>query len=204
MSVFNAGVDTLLNVWRNNPHIYVDQVLGEKWWAKQIEIGLAIVKHKRVFVKASHSVGKSHLLAGIASWHYDMFNPGLTIITAPSAKSVRDVMFKEIRRQRANLPNEGFRPVEPRLQKQGEEDHYLVGETAVSGEAFAGKHEEHNLIGMDEAVGIKEQIWTATKGMMVRKYSRQVAICNPTDSLLRLRCHTEGGFPVARYHYLRA
>lgn len=185
MSSSISAEDALEAVYRNNPHIYVEQVLGVKWWDKQIEAGYAVVKHKLVAIQASNGVGKTAWAGGINSWHYDMFNPGLTIATAPSMASVVDGVFKEIRAQRSSLrevDGKGFRPTAPHLQHENEPRHYLKGVTATSEEAFKGKHEEHNLICMDEAIGIKKPIWTATRSMMIRKYSRHVVIFNPTDT----------------------
>ena len=44
--------------YREYPAGYARDVLGARWWDKQIEAATALVRHKRVFVKASHSVGK--------------------------------------------------------------------------------------------------------------------------------------------------
>ncbi len=86
--------------YREDPVGYAREVLGVQWWDKQIEAAMALVRHKRVFVKASHSVGKSFLAGGLVNWFFDCFDPGLCITTAPTARQVQDILWKEIRSQR--------------------------------------------------------------------------------------------------------
>jgi hypothetical protein len=47
--------------YASDPVGYIEQVLKQELWAKQAEIARLLITHKRVFVKASHSVGKSFL-----------------------------------------------------------------------------------------------------------------------------------------------
>ena len=54
--------------YRNDPVRYAREVLGVRLWDKQVEVARALVQHKRVFVKASHSVGKSFLAGGLVNW----------------------------------------------------------------------------------------------------------------------------------------
>jgi intein/homing endonuclease len=50
--------EMLMEGYRRSPHAYAQQVLGVNWWKRQVQISLAILKHKKVFVQASHAVGK--------------------------------------------------------------------------------------------------------------------------------------------------
>ena len=73
------------------PEVYAEQMLVNadgspvRWWHMQVEIARALIKYKRVFVKASHSVGKTHLAGGLVNWFFDCFNPGITLTTAPGS-----------------------------------------------------------------------------------------------------------------------
>ena len=65
----------LKRLYRLDPEMYAEQVLQVRWWAKQVEVAQALLDHKRVFVKASHSVGKSFLAGGLVNWFFDCFRP---------------------------------------------------------------------------------------------------------------------------------
>src|SRR5579862_885530 len=171
----------LIEAYRRFPDLYAERVLGVQWWQAQREIAEALMQHKRVLVKASHAIGKTHVAASLTNWHFDAFQPGLTLTTAPTGQQVVDVIWKEIRHQRRGRP--GLQPKAPRLETSA--DHFAVGYTARDGNAFQGRHAEHVLIIFDECVGIASQFWDAAEGMMVSEHCYWLAICNPTDTTSR-------------------
>lgn len=164
--------------YKSDPVKYSENVLGIKWWDEQKNIAEALLKHKRVFVKASHAVGKSFLAAGLVNWFYDCFNPGICITTAPTQAQIQDVLWKEIRTQRHDRP--GLQPKAPRMESSPE--HFAVGYTATTGDAFQGRHSDHVLIIFDEGVGVPAEFWEAAEGMMTGANCYWVVICNPTDT----------------------
>ena len=171
--------------YSKDPQAYAENVLGLTWWSKQVEVAESVVKYPRTFVKACHSVGKTHLAGGLVSWHYDCFKPSITKTTAPTKNQVVDLTWKEVRIQRRGrnmlpkaariesfLPNGDFDP-----------SHFAAGYTAKDADSFQGDHAEHLLILFEEAVGIDEQFWTAAEGMLSSgPGNRWLAIMNPTDT----------------------
>ncbi len=99
-----------------DPVAYAEEVLKVEWWEKQVEIAQALLEHKRVFVKASHSVGKSFLAGGLVNWFFDCFDPGICITTAPNAPQVRDILWKEVRVQRPADLRGALQPKAPRME----------------------------------------------------------------------------------------
>lgn len=166
------------SIYADDPIRYAKEILNVEWWSMQKEIARAVSEHKYVFIKASHSIGKSHIAGGLVNWWYDTFNPSICLTTAPTAQHVIDVLWKEVRIQRGGRP--GLYPKAPRLQDSP--NHFATGLTSNEDSAFQGKHEERVLIIFDECVGIDKQIWTAAEGMMTTPQSRLVVICNPTDT----------------------
>lgn len=166
--------------YARDPVAYAAKCLRAEWWDKQQQIARALIEPPyRVLVKASHSVGKSHVAAGIVNWWYDTRRPSIAITTAPTFKQVQDVLWKEIRLQRR--PRGGFPgPKMPRLEDAP--DHYAVGLTADSGEAVQGQHGPAVLAVIDEAVGVPPYVWEALDSMMMGVEYACLAICNPTDS----------------------
>lgn len=171
----------LREAYRRFPDLYAQQVLGVEWWHKQQEIADALLRHKRVLVKASHAIGKTHVAAGLINWHFDCFQPGLTISTAPTGQQVIDVLWKEVRVQRRG--RFGLQPKAPRMETSAE--HFAVGYTARDDNAFQGRHAEHVLIVFDEATGIAPPFWDAAEGMMTGENCYWLCILNPTDTSCR-------------------
>ena len=164
-----------------------------RWWHKQSEIAAALLKHRRVFVKASHSVGKTYLGGGLVDWHFDLFNPSITLTTAPTKLQVDDLLWKEVRVQRAGRP--GLMPKASRMETA--ENHFALGYTARNADGFQGRHEAHMLIIFDEAVGIDAAFWDAAEGMMTNERCLWLCIMNPTDTSSKAYLEeTAGGWHV--------
>lgn len=178
----DLGVDPKrIETYRVSPVTYAEEVLGVRWWSRQREAAEALLKHRRVLVKASHAVGKTHVAAGLINWHFDCFRPGITIATAPTQRQVIDVLWKEVRVQRKGRP--GLMPKSPRLETGP--DHFAVGFTTRDEAAFQGRHAERVLIVFDECVGIDADLWEEAEGMMTSDGCLWLAICNPTDPASR-------------------
>lgn len=171
--------------YRRDPVRYAEEILGVHWWSKQIEVARALLQHQRVFVKASHSVGKTHLAGGLVSWHFDSFEPSITKTTAPTKNQVCELTWKEVRAQRRGRE---MYPIAPRIQKvrpNGDIDpeHYAAGYTARDADAFQGTHERRLFIIFEEAVGVAAPFWTAADGMLSSGEGNiWLAIMNPTST----------------------
>ena len=160
-----------------------------EWWAKQIEVAEALIKYRRVFVKASHSVGKTHLGGGLVNWFFDCFRPSITLTTAPTKQQVTDLLWKEVRVQRRGRA--GLLPKAPRMETAP--DHFAMGLTALKPDAFQGRHEECVLLEFDEATGITGPFWDAAEGMFTGDQCYWLAVMNPTDTASRAYEEEESG-----------
>lgn len=170
--------ESSLSRYAADPVAYAREHLGQRWWSKQAEIARAVVEHGRVFVRASHGVGKTHLAGGLVNWHFDCFSPGLTLTTAPTSDQVRKLTWKEVRLQRRGT---GLLPRAPEL-RGANEGHFAAGYTARDEHSFQGQHSEHLLVIFEEATGIEEMFWIAADGMLSSgPGNRFLAIYNPVD-----------------------
>jgi hypothetical protein len=113
-------------------------------------------------VRAAHSVGKTWTAALIASWFHDTYDPGLCLTTAPTIVSVRDLLFRELRKMRPADPN--WAPKDTRLEHHV--DHWVHGLTASKPDAFQGRHADKQLIVFDEASGVDAPFWERTFTMI--------------------------------------
>lgn len=170
--------------YHDDPVGYARDVLDVTLWPKQAEILQALGRPPyRVLVKSGHNLGKTFLAAVLVNWWYDTRNPGAAITTAPTARDVRDLLWKEVRilrgRQRGG---DGFSGTSAPL-LQDAPDHYAKGFTAERGESFQGRHDRHLLFVFDEAVGIAPIFWETTKTMFKPEEGHAwLAIFNPTDT----------------------
>lgn len=173
-----------LSKYRTDPCSYAREELRVKWWDVQKQIAEALLKPPyRVAVQAAHSVGKTHLAAGLVNWWYDSHNPGSVITTAPTAEHVKNILWKEVRLQRKGRP--GFSgPKTPELTDSP--DHYAVGLTTAKGESFQGRHDASMLFIIDEAVGVDPAYFEIIRSMFKPEQGHAwLIIFNPTDTTSR-------------------
>lgn len=132
-----------------------------------------------MLVKASHSIGKTHLAGGLVNWFFDSYPNSVTLTTAPTDRQVKDLLWKEVRKQRRGRP--GFvGPKIPRLEYAA--DYFAHGFTARDDSSFQGHHAENMLFVFDEAVAVDGAFWTAAEGMFGGRGHVWLCIFNPTDT----------------------
>ena len=166
-----------------DPYDYARHILKVDWWQAQREGAAALLKPPyKVEMKSCHKVGKSFLAACLICWHFDTFAPSLTITTAPTKEAVCDQLWREVRilRQRAGL-GAFVGDAAPELYRAP--DHWAKGITSAKGEAFQGKHQEHMLFIIDEAVGVAPWVFDVIRSMFKPTGKHHwLIIGNPTDT----------------------
>lgn len=155
-------------------------MLGVQWYFRQVEIAQALLTPPyRVLVKACHNVGKTFLGGSLVNWFFDSFQPSITLTTAPTARQVNDLLWKEVRVQRRGRG--GFPgPKVPRLETAP--NHFAHGFTAQDGESFQGHHARNLFLLFDEAVGVEPVFWETAESMFAGEGHAWLAIFNPTDT----------------------
>ena len=154
----------------------------------------ALVEHKRVIVRASHSIGKTFLGGSLVNWFYDVHNPGITLTTAPTKAQVHDLLWKEVRTQRRRRNLAASADLLPKADRmESSPDHFAAGYTASSADAFQGRHEVNLLMIFDEGTGIDSEFFDAGEGMMKGDNCLWLIIANPTDTSSRLYQEDQSG-----------
>jgi phage terminase large subunit len=168
-----------LQFYQSDPVGFCREVLGGTPWSKQIEILEALRDHPRVTVRAGHGVGKTHVAASAVLWRLHCFSPSVVLTTAPTHRQVKEILWREIRRQqgRARLPLEGeVRETTIKLR----DDTFALGLSTDEPDRFQGFHSPNILVVVDEASGVPEPIYEAIDGALTTAGARLLLIGNPT------------------------
>lgn len=169
--------------YKGNIEIYAKDFFGITLWKKQLEIVQALETHNFVCVRSAHSTGKSYLLGILINYFFDCYYPLIGIGSAPTQKLVQNVMFAYARQFRDISPDllESFweGPKTPRMSTS--EGHYFEGIVTTDPTSMQGRHGPNVVILLDEAVGIKPEMFEALESIMIGDNVKVLAIYNPTD-----------------------
>lgn len=169
--------EKLRRLLKRDPHLYGELVLRQTWTEDAKEVARALVEHRRVCWRASHSVSKTFTSAALINWFFDTHGPCVVLSTAPTDRQVKDLIWKEVR---AHRPDRALlSPKSPRMERAP--DWYAAGFTARDYNAFQGTHAERMLVVFDEAVGIDQQFFEAAEGMLTSDEAYWLLVYNPTD-----------------------
>jgi hypothetical protein len=147
--------------YQSDPAAYCRDVLGVTLTPQQEQVCGALIRHKWILVPSANETGKSYIEGCLALWHYDCFDPGLTIITAPAAEQIRDTVFAEMRLMRPGHPD--WYPSAMRLESSPK--HWVKGYTARNATSFHGRHEGSVFVVFEEAEEIEPEFWVAADSM---------------------------------------
>lgn len=170
-----------------DPGGFALEVFGIEIWEGQEQILSAVSRRPFVTCRSGHKCGKSTAVALCAWWFAATRHGARVIITAPTGRQVKQVVWREVRRlwrlalKRGNpygLPEPGLAP------ENGislPHDSQILGFTAENQEAMAGISSPEMLFIVDEASGVEEAIFEAIFGNMAGG-ARIVLISNPTQT----------------------
>lgn len=162
-----------------DPVLFDRHLLGGDPWPVQESILRAIaVERARVAVKACHASGKTHGAARAALWFLTRYPDGIVITTAPTWPQVEKLLWGEIR---AAVRGARIRYPDPLTTELKLSDgNYALGLSTNEGIRFQGFHAPHVLMILDEAPGVRPDIWEAIEGVRAGGDVRVLAIGNPT------------------------
>lgn len=126
-----------------------------------------------IVVPSGHTTGKTKVASGIVNWFFDCFVPSIIYTFAPTWPQVRDLLWKEIKRDRAGkrLPGRilgGSGSSEVRLERSA--NHFATGRAtndanATGTERAQGQHGRFLLFVIDEGEGVPKFIYDAVESM---------------------------------------
>lgn len=201
MSVALAALRRELASYPDDPLGYAEDVLGAKLTPDQQEIpGLLQQPPHRMLVPSANKVGKSYAAGWLINWHYDNFDPGITLVTSATWTSLTTQVFKEVRRHRAQVPA-AARNLLPRAPNIFDRDeHQVIGYSPRNPDAAQGHHAAHWLLVMDEATAVAVEIADRAETMFSAVPGHAwVCFYNPNDpTTWPYAAEQSGGWTVKR------
>lgn len=167
---------------RSNPWKFVETFFGERpVFDKQREILEALRDHNEVLVPSCHDSGKTWSAARALMW-FLFAHPGDSIVlsTAPTFTQVADLLWREV----ASAHGKAKFPLGGRLIQTKFElgpKWFATGITSDDPINYQGWHASSMLVILDEADGIKKEVWNALEGVLTSGNAKLLAIGNPLD-----------------------
>jgi phage terminase large subunit len=160
-----------------DPVRFCNGLLRQDLWPLQESILRSVASRPRIAVKACHASGKTFVAAVAVLWFVTRYRDGILVTTAPTWTQVEKLLWGEIHRavQSGRIAFPQINKTELRIGP----GNYAVGLSTDQGVRFQGFH-GRVLIVIDEAPGVKADIWEAIEGIRAGGDVRVLALGNPT------------------------
>lgn len=162
-----------------DPPRYARGVLGHDVWETQARILRSVARNPRTAVKACHASGKTFCAAEAAMWWITRYPDGMVITTAPTWTQVKDLLWGEMHKAIDGSKIDYPEPNQTELRLGP--GRYAMGLSTDQGVRFQGFHGTVLII-MDEAPGVRPDIWEAVEGIRAGGKVHVLALGNPTVS----------------------
>jgi hypothetical protein len=161
----------------------------------------------RFAVASGHGVGKTAMAAWLILWFLATRPHPQIVVTANTSTQLATKTWRELSKWlQLSIFHDTFTWTATRCYHRQAQPTWFAAAVpwrADRPEAFAGTHEEHVLLLMDEASAIDDLIWETSEGMMTTPGSLWVAFGNPTRATGRFRECFPGGRFAHRWQHLR-
>ena len=162
-----------------DPVRFAREILGLDLWDTQEAILRSVAEHPRTAVKACHASSKTFTAAVAVLWWITRFPDGVVITTAPTWHQVEHVLWRQIHQiVRETRLVRYPRPLKTELRLSP--TRYAIGLSTDEAVRFQGFH-GRILIVLDEAPGVRPEIWEAIEGIRAGGEVHVLALGNPVD-----------------------
>lgn len=138
------------------PVEFVQEVLGERPYDKQVAMLAAVEKRRRVSVVGCNGSGKDWAAARVVLWWLQSRHPAKAIVTGPTSRQADDIVWNEIRNAFGNsrkpLPGRMFRTSRYEL----DEENFALGFATNSPYNLNGFHSPNLLVVITEAHAVRQ------------------------------------------------
>ena len=169
-----------------DPAYFVREILGiTKLWSGQEQIINAIRDNRVVVVPSGHALGKDYIASAIALWFLYSHCPAKVILTAPSQRQVKDIMWSELTHRFTHSKVELDGDLQS-LKLILRNDWFIEGFTTkeVNSQVgkFQGYHSPNILIIVSEGQAVEDLIFDQAEAIMTSINSKMLVIGNPIQT----------------------
>lgn len=167
---------------RSDPWWFIESFFAERpVFDKQREILESIRDYPETLVPSCHDSGKTWVAARALLWFlFSHPNDSIVISTAPTFQQVAELLWREV----ASAKSREKFPLGGRLLQTKFElgpKWYATGITSDDPVNYQGFHAANIAVILDEADGIKKEVWDALEGVLTSGNAKLLAIGNPLD-----------------------
>lgn len=190
--------------YAQHPVEFVEDIIGVKPDAEQAKILRSVADNTMTSVRSGHGVGKSAVEAWVAIWFLSTRPFPKIPCTAPTQHQLFDILWAEISKWLRNAPglqNEIVWTKEKVYLKGYPEEWFAVARTATKPDALQGFHADDVLYIIDEASGVRDEIFEPVLGSLSTPGARLLMCGNPTQkSGFFFDSHTKNRAAYSTFH----
>lgn len=161
---------------------YIKEVIGATPDDIQGEILLSVQNNMKTAVRSGHGIGKSAMQAWVIKWFmYSRPFPKIPC-TAPTQHQLKDILWAEVSKWNRQAADQHLFQwtAETFKHKAHPEEWFAVARTASTPDALQGFHADHILYVIDEASGVRDEIFQPVLGALTSDNSKLFMCGNPT------------------------
>lgn len=178
----NLTADAIL-YYADNPVDFVEDIILAKPDVNQRDILNSVARYPMTTVRSGHGIGKSAVESWLAIW-FLVTRPFPKIpCTAPTQHQLGDILWAEIAkwlRSNPAIARDVIWTKEKVYMRGHAEEWFAVARTASKPDALQGFHADHVLYLIDEASGVRDEIFEPVLGSLSTDGSRLLLCGNPT------------------------
>lgn len=190
--------------YAEHPVEFVEDIIGVKPDERQAAILRSVASNPMTSVRSGHGVGKSAVEAWVVIWFLSTRPFPKIPCTAPTQHQLFDILWAEISKWLRNSPALAKEIVwtKEKVYIRGfPEEWFAVARTATKPDALQGFHADDVLYIIDEASGVKDEIFEPVLGSLSTAGARLLMCGNPTQkSGFFYESHTKNRASYSTFH----
>lgn len=172
-----------IKLFKAKPARFVTDIIGAVPDPCQVEILESVANNPRTTVRSGHGVGKSTVMAWAALWFLICHPNPKVPCTAPTEHQLKDILWAELAKWIYNSPLKSVLSwTNERVFMKGHAaTWFAVARTAAKADALQGFHGDHILFLIDEASGVKDDLFQPVLGALTTEGAKLLMAGNPTS-----------------------
>ena len=168
--------------YKHNPILFVRNFLSAEPDEIQASILTSVANNPRTTVRSGHGVGKTTVMAWTMLWFLTCFPNAKIPCTAPTEHQLKDILWAEVAKWLNNSPLKNVLEwTKERVFFKGyDSTWFAVARTAAKPDALQGFHGENILFLIDEASGVRDELFQPVLGALTTEGARLLMAGNPT------------------------